>query len=145
MAATAWELYNLAKQKLGNGTIQLGVNTFRMQLHKGSSNASTLTLNVAGSATFEVNTGTYVAGGKTLAAVTWTSLNSARQYNFDSSDVIFSATGSNMTSIQYAVVRNTGAALHLLMKSKLSTAVFTVNNGSTLTVQINALGYFTLF
>jgi hypothetical protein len=116
-----------------------------MQLHKGSSNASTLTLNVAGSANNEVNTGGYTAGGKSLAGVTWTSLNSARQYNFDSNDVIFSATGTNMTSIQYAVVRNTGAALHLLMKSKLSTATFTVNAGSTLTVQINALGYFTLF
>jgi hypothetical protein len=144
MVATAWELYNLAKQKIGNGTIKLGVDTFRMQLHKGSSNASTLTLNVAGSANFEVNTGTYVAGGKTLGANTWTALGAATTYNFDSNDVIFSATGTNMTSIQYAVVRNTGATLHLLMKSKLSTAVFTVNIGSTLTVQINALGYFTL-
>jgi hypothetical protein len=144
MASSPWELYNLAKQKLGNGTIKLGVDTFRMQLHKGSSNASTLTLNVAGDATFEVNTGSYVAGGKTLAANTWASFPSAKVYRFDSDDVIFSATGTNMTSIQYAVVRNTGATLHLLMKSKLSTAVFTVNAGSTLTVQIHGSGYFLL-
>jgi hypothetical protein len=145
MAASAWELYNLAKQKIGNGTIKLGVDGFRMQLHKGSSNASTLTLNVAGDVSEQVNTGGYTAGGKTLAGNTWISYGSARQYSFDSSDVIFSATGTNMTSIQYAVVRNTGAALHLLMKSKLSTAVFTVNVGNTLTVQINVAGYFTLF
>jgi hypothetical protein len=144
MVAQAWELYNLAKRKIGNGTIQLGVNTFRMQLHRGSSNASTLTLSAAGSATNQVTTGGYLAGGKVLAATTWTALGPATTYNFDSDNVIFSAVGSAMLSIQYAVVRITGAALHVLMKSKLSTAAFAVNAGSTLTIQIHTSGYFTL-
>lgn len=144
MAAQAWELYNLAKRKIGNGTIQLGVNTFRMQLHRGSSNASTLTLSAAPEVTNQVTTGGYVAGGKVLAANTWTALGAATTYNFDSDNVIFSAVGSAMLSIQYAVVRITGAALHLLMKSKLSTAAFAVNAGSTLTIQIHTSGYFTL-
>ena len=146
MAATAWELYNLSKKKLGNGTIQLGVNTFLMHLFKGSSNASTLTLNLFGSVTNEVNTGSYAS--KTLASVTWTTGANAATYRLDSNDVVFSASGSNMTSIQFAVVRVSGAsagANNLLMKSKLSSAVFTVNDGNTLTVQINASGYFELF
>jgi len=144
MAASAWELYNTAKKKIGRGDIKLGVDTFRMQLHKGSSNASTLTLSTSLQLTEQVNTGSYVANGKTLTSNNWAATGNASIMFFDSDDAVFSATGSNMTSIQYAVVRITGAQLHLVMKSKLSTAIFTVNQNNTLTVQINAAGYFTL-
>jgi len=145
MAASAWELYNRAKFGLANGTIKLGVDTFRMQLHKGSSNASSLVLVTATALDNPVNTGGYTAGGKALTTVTWTAGTSVRIFRLDSDDVVFSAVSSAMTSIQYAVIRNTGATKYLLMKSKLSTAIFTVNAGNTLTVQINASGYFTLF
>ena len=47
MAATAWTLYNKAKKKIGNGTIQLGVQNFKVQLHTSASNASTATLSTA--------------------------------------------------------------------------------------------------
>ena len=30
MAATAWQLYNKAKQYIGNGTITLGAGVFKM-------------------------------------------------------------------------------------------------------------------
>ena len=66
MAASAWELYNRAKFGLANGTIKLGVDTFRMQLHKGSSNASSLVLVTATALDNPVNTGGYTAGGKAL-------------------------------------------------------------------------------
>ncbi len=33
MAATAWALWNKAKKKIGNGTIQLGTNVLKVQLH----------------------------------------------------------------------------------------------------------------
>ena len=38
MAASAWALYNDAKRYLGNGTIQLGVNNFKMALFRSASN-----------------------------------------------------------------------------------------------------------
>ena len=44
MAATAWQLYNKAKQYIGNGTITLGAGVFKMLLATSASNASTFTL-----------------------------------------------------------------------------------------------------
>lgn len=146
MAATAWELYNLSKKKLGNGTIQLGVQTFLMHLFKGSSNCSTLTLSIVSSCNNEVTGGGYTS--KTLASATWSAGANAATYRFTSNNVVFSASGANLTSIQFAVVRVSGTsanANNLLMKSKLSTAAFQVNDGNTLTVQINASGYFELY
>lgn len=57
MAATAFTLFNKAKKKLANGTIQLGVNTLKMQLHTSASNCSTATLSTAASVTGECAAG----------------------------------------------------------------------------------------
>lgn len=143
MAATAWTLYDKAKKKLGNGTIQLGVNVFKMQLHTSASNASTSTLSTAASVTNEVANGNgYTTGGKSAASVTWTVGASASQYRFDSADLVWTATGGNIANIKFAVVKN--SAGQALMWSRLTTAQFTLTQNNTLTVQINANGYFTL-
>jgi len=143
MAATAWTVYNKAKKALANGTIQLGVNVFKMQLHTSASNASTATLSTAASVTGEVTTGNgYTTGGKSLASATWTVGASAGQYRFDSADLVWTATGGNIANIKFAVVKNSAGTL--LMWSRLTTAQFTLTTSNTLTVQINASGYFTL-
>ena len=152
MAASAWQLYNDAKRYLGNGTIQLGVNNFRMALFRTSSNASTFTLSTYGSLTSEIAaTGGYVAGGKALVPATgqWTTGASAKQMKFTYSTIglTFTASGASLTDIRYAVIFQSAATLangKLLCFCQLSSLQFTVTSPNTLTVLPAATGVFTL-
>ena len=151
MAASAWQLYNKAKQSIGNGTITLGAGVFKMVLARSASNASTFTLSVYSQLTNEISaTGGYVSGGKNLVPATaqWTVGASAKQYKFTMSTVglAFTASGASLTNIKYAVLRNsTGAgAGRLLCFCQLSSTQFTVTSPNTLTVLPAATGIFTL-
>jgi hypothetical protein len=151
MAASAWQLYNKAKQSIGNGTITLGAGVFKMVLATSASNASTFTLSTYASVTNEISaTGGYVTGGKNLVPATalWTVGASAKQYKFTMSSVglAFTASGASLTNIKYAILRNsTGAgAGKLLCFCQLSSSQFTVTSPNTLTVLPAATGIFTL-
>ena len=151
MAATAWQLYNKAKQSIGNGTITLGAGVFKMVLAETASNASTFTLSTYASLTSEISaTGGYTTGGKNLVPATrsWVVGASAKQYKFTMSTVglAFTASGASLTNIRYAILRNsTGAgAGKLLCFCQLSSAQFTVTSPNTLTVLPAATGIFTL-
>ena len=151
MAATAWQLYNKAKQYIGNGTITLGAGVFKMLLATSASNASTFTLTAYSQITNEISaTGGYVTGGKDLVPATalWTVGASAKQYKFTMSTVglAFTASGASLTNIKYAILRNsTGAtAGRLLCFCRLSSSQFTVTSPNTLTVLPAATGIFTL-
>ncbi len=151
MAATAWQLYNKAKQHLGNGTITLGAGVFKMVLARSASNASTFTLTTYASITNEISaTGGYSTGGKNLIPATaqWTVGASAKQYKFTMSSVglAFTASGASLTNIKYAIIRNsTGAgAGKLLCFCQLSSSQFTVTSPNTLTILPAATGIFTL-
>ena len=151
MAATAWQLYNKAKQSIGNGTITLGAGVFKMVLASTASNASTFTLSTYASLTSEISaTGGYSTGGKNLVPATaqWTVGASAKSYKFTMSTVglAFTASGASLTNIRFAVLRNsTGAgAGKLLCFCQLSSAQFTVTSPNTLTVLPAATGIFTL-
>lgn len=141
MAATAWALYTPAKKSLGNGTIQLGVNTLKMQLHTSASNASTATLSTAASVSNEVTNGNgYTTGGATLASVVWTV--SSTSVKLDAADPVWTATGGNIANIKYAVIKN--SAGKLLCWSKLTTAQFTLTTANTLTITLASAGIFVL-
>lgn len=147
MAASAWQLYNFAKRYLGNGTIQLGVNNFKMALFTSASNTSTFTLSTFASLTSEISaTGGYVSGGKALVPGTgqWTVGASAKQMKFTYSTVglTFTASGSALNNIRYAVIYQSGGKL--LCFCQLSSAQFTVASPNTLTVLPAATGVFTL-
>jgi hypothetical protein len=151
MAATAWQLYNKAKQYIGNGTITLGAGVFKMVLATSASNASTFTLTAYSQITNEISaTGGYVTGGKDLVPATalWTVGASAKQYKFTMSSVglAFTASGASLTNIKYAILRNsTGStAGRLLCFCRLSSSQFTVTSPNTLTVLPAATGIFTL-
>jgi hypothetical protein len=151
MAATAWQLYNKAKQYIGNGTITLGAGVFKMVLATSASNASTFTLTAYSQITNEIAaTGGYVTGGKDLVPATayWTVGASAKQMKFTMSTVglAFTASGASLTNIKYAILRNsTGAtAGRLLCFCQLSSSQFTVTSPNTLTVLPAATGIFTL-
>jgi hypothetical protein len=151
MAATAWQLYNKAKQYIGNGTITLGAGVFKIVLATSASNASTFTLTAYSQITNEISaTGGYVTGGKNLVPATayWTVGASAKQMKFTMSTVglAFTASGASLTNIKYAILRNsTGAtAGRLLCFCRLSSSQFTVTSPNTLTVLPAATGIFTL-
>ena len=144
MAAAAWRLYAKAKEYIGDGTIQLGTQGFKMALFKGSSNASTLTLSTLASVTVQASGGAYTAGGKYLApsAGTWTLSGSTVTFDYTTLGITFTASGSNISAVQYAVIHN--SAGKLLCWSKLSSSAFSVSDPNTLTVLPAATGVFTL-
>jgi hypothetical protein len=147
MAATAWTFYNEAKKKIGNNVIPLDAGIFRMALCQSTSNASTATISVLSELTNQIAAqGGYVAGGKTLANVAWTIAGDPSSVKWDADDLVFTASGANLSNVKFAVIRNSIAAAsgHLLCWSRLSTAEFSVTTNNTLTIQFAAAGIFTL-
>ncbi len=148
MAAGAWTVYNLAKKKLGNATINLATNNFRCTLHTSASNANTATLGVYQSVTNEVTEANgYSSSGKALTTRIWTVGASAGQYKFDTDDVFWSANAGTIPNIKFAVISVSAAATanrHLLCRSQLSASQFTLSAGNRLTIQMNAAGVLTL-
>ena len=147
MAATAWQIYNKAKQNLGNGTIKLGVDNFKMFLTRTASNVSTLTISAFSQISGEISaTGGYVAGGRALvpAVGQWVVGSAANKYKFTISTVglAFTASGASLTNIRNAGIQN--AAGKLLCYCQLSSTQFTVASPNTLTVLPAGAGIFTL-
>ncbi len=143
MAATAWTLYNTAKKYIGNGTIVLGTTAIKVKLTTSASNASTFTLSTFAAVTGEISArGGYVAGGRALASLIWTVGASAKQYKFNSADLVYTASGSSLINVKFAVQGVSGGKV--LCWSKLTTAQFTVTSPNTLTIAMNALGIFTM-
>ena len=143
MAATAWLLYNAAKKYIGNGTIVLGTSAFKLKLTTSASNASTFTLSTFAGVTGEISArGGYVANGRALASMIWTVGASAKQYKFNSADVVITASGSSLVNVKYAVIGLSGGKA--LCWSRLSTAQFTITSPNTLTIQMASTGIFTM-
>ena len=144
MAAAAWRLYAKAKEYIGDGTITLGTGGFKMALFRGSSNTSTITLSTLASVTVQASGGAYTAGGKYLApsAGTWTLAGSTVTFDYTTLGITFTASGSAISAVQYAVIYN--SAGKLLCWSKLSASAFSVADPNTLTVLPAATGVFTL-
>ncbi len=148
MSAQAWKIYNLAKKKIGNSSLNLSSTAFRMTLHTSASNAATLTLGVYNSLTNEVTEANgYSSSGKALTTEVWTVGASAKSYKFDVDDVIWTGTGGTIPNIKLAAIWISAAASanrHLLCVSSLTSSQFTLSQNNTLTLQINSLGVFTM-
>jgi hypothetical protein len=143
MAATAFILYNAAKRELLKGRCDLDTNLTRAYLYKGSSNASTTALILLGSATNAVSGGGYT-GAKSLTSITISLSGDAAK--FDAADVIYTASGANITSIKYLIIASTfnGVGNQVVCWSRLSATAFSVTSGNTLTVQFSSSGIFSL-
>jgi len=143
MAAAAWAFYNKFKEYMADGTLDLDTDIFQLSLHKSTSNASTATLSTYASLDNEVTQANgYLTGGKTLSATTWSVGASASEMRFDATAAIWTASGGSVTSIMYAVIRE--SAGKLVAWSKLSSSVFAVTDGNTLTITPSANGVFEL-
>lgn len=148
MAAGAWTFYNEFKKYLGDGSVDLDANTWRMSLFTSASNAATATLSVISEVTNEVTEANgYSSSGKALTGVTWATGASASEMRFDSTAVIWTATGGTIPNVKIAVLWKEGAsagARKLMAYSLLSTSQFTIGSGNTLTVTPSANGYWEL-
>ena len=143
MAASAFTLYNSAKKFIGGGTLVLGTAAIRVKLCTSASNASTFTLSTFASISNEISArGGYVAGGRSLMSQVWTVGASAKSYKYDAADLVFTASGSALNNVKFAVLGV--AAGKALCWSRLSTSQFTVTSPNTLTIQFNSLGILTL-
>lgn len=153
MAAGTWKLFGKAKKYIGNGTITLGAGVFKMMLLRASASAALLLLSTRStwaSIPGEISArGGYVAGGRNLVPATglWGSVSAkAMKFYYSTIGLVFTASGSALNNIKYAVIRNsTGAgAGKLLCFCTLSTAPFTIASPNTLTILPAATGVFTL-
>lgn len=147
MAAGKFKLYDTAKEYIGDSTIDLDSNTFKLALFTSASNANTLTNSTLASLTNQVSGNGYPAGGNTLSSVTW--VNAAGTLTFDAADTVFTASGGSITS-RFAVIYRSGTvnsvtdALLAVCLLEVPAADVTVTDGNTLTVAFNASGIFTL-
>jgi hypothetical protein len=156
MAAGTWKIYAKAKKYIGAGTITLGAGVFKMALLRNSATAvgihtvSTRSTWASISGTEISARGGYAANGRNIGPATghWTVGASAKQYKFSytTAGIIFTASGSALNNIRFAVIRNsTGAgAGRLLCFCTLSSSAFTISSPNTLTILPAATGVFTL-
>ena len=150
MAAGAWKFWTESKVNIGDATIDLATGPFRMLLFDATASATIATATITiqseiATAASEVSGGRYVAGGIALSGVTWAS--SGTNAKFDFTDPIWTASGSAMSTVKYAVIVKSLTAItsgFLLCYSTLSTSEFDITVGNTLTVQLAATGCFTL-
>ena len=144
MAAGAWTFYGKAKEFIGDGTIDLDTDNFRISLYTSASNASSPSgLTSLGSVTNEIADGNgYSTSGHALASVTWGAGASGLEKRWDAADPLWTASGGSIANIKFAVIWASGG--QLLAFSKLSTSQFTVTDTNTLTITISANGIFEL-
>ena len=147
MAASAWSFYNSFREYIGNGQFDLdgtGVN-FYMALHTSaaSANATNAVLSTQASIANEVaNANGYATGGLSVSARTWAAGASAGVFRFDSTAVVWTATGGDISNVKYAIIYQSGGKL--VCYSKLTTSQFTLSQDNTLTVTPSSNGIFEL-
>ena len=148
MVAQAWVVFNKAKKKIGNTTLNLAATVYRMSLLT-STWTPNLTLStysqVLANEVTEANG--YSSSGKALTSERWTSISTVTQYAFDVDDVVWTGTGGAINGIKYACIwisAATTANRHLLCYSQLTSGQFNLQQNNTLTIQINAAGVLTL-
>lgn len=151
MAASAWKLFYRAKKKIGAGTLVLTstASSYKMQLCTSAAISVLSTSTALAARSLLASCTPIVTGGgyanKSVTGNTWTIGSSANKMRFKSSNIVFTAVGSSITNVKYAVIGySVGASsAHALCYSKLTTgSQFNVTSPNTLTIVIDANGYF---
>ena len=149
MVASAWVVYDQFRRFAMDGTLDLDNGGTAFQLHlfttAASANISNTVLSTLGSISNEVANGNgYLISGRAMTH-SWNSGDSVSQMRWDMGDLIWTATGGTIPDIRYAlIVANTAGnstkntANKICMHAALTTANFTLQQGSTLTVSTPA-------
>jgi len=144
MAAGNWIAYNSFRQTMGDGTMDLDSDTFKIALFQNSGNAADAAQTIYGDLTDEVANGNgYTTGGAALSSVTFTY--SGTTATFDCANPVFTASGGSISSIRIAVIYDdTAASDDLVCYCVLDSSDITVTSGNALTININPSGVFTI-
>ena len=146
MAAATITMYDCFSEAIGDGTIDMDNDTFKVALIlSGYSPAQSDTTFSVIDANEHANANGYTTGGEALASVTWAQ--TAGTAKFDAADTVWTAAGGSIVA-RYAVVYSStvGGANDLVCWVLMDSAPadITVTTGNTLTLQWNASGIFTL-
>lgn len=140
-------MFQSANKYIGDGTIDLDTNTFKVTLHTSSYVPNAATQTVYADLTNELSTANgYTNGGATLGSVTWTQ--STVTMTFDAADTSWTASGGSITA-RYAVIRSTVTAnghvepLLAYILLDITPADVTATSGNDFLLQWNASGIFT--
>ena len=142
MAAGNWIAFDSFKEYMGDNTIDMDGDTFKIQLHNTTWTPSLSADLVRADLSNELSTADgYTAGGATLGSVTWSK--SGSTVTFDAADPAWTITGSGIT-IRYAVIySDTAANDELVAYCDLYGANQAIPAG-TFTITLNASGIITL-
>ncbi|MFP1634077.1 hypothetical protein ACLB6G_20295 [Zhengella sp. ZM62] len=146
MAAGTFTLYDHVAEIIGDGSIDLDNDTFKIALVTSSYTPSAAHTTWSQVSSNEVADGNgYTTGGASLASVTWAQTSGAAK--FDSNDQVWTASGGSIAA-RYAVIYDDTSATDLLLGYLLldtTPADLTATDGNTLTVGPDASnGWFTL-
>ncbi len=147
MATTTAELivYDSYKRDLQNGTIDTDTDVWKMGLSTSTYTPNKATHEILTSITNEVSGNGYAR--QTLASVTLTEP-VAGTWQFDSADAVFTASGGSIVARYYWIYDDTptSPADPLFCYGALddTPADVTTTDTNTLTVQVNANGYYRL-
>jgi hypothetical protein len=143
MAADAWVFFQSFREYVGDGTIDLDDDVFKISLYTSSLTPDAATQTVKGDLSNEVTGSGYA---EQTCAATWT--RSGATVTFDCADATFTASGGDIVC-RFAVLWDdtpSSPADPLVAYSLLDNtpADVTTVDGTSLTIQINASGVFTL-
>jgi hypothetical protein len=140
--------YQSFRKYLGDGTIDLDSNAFKVALTSSTYTPSASAHTIYSDLTNELSTANgYTAGGASLGSVTWTQ--ATVTLTFDAADTVWTASGGSITA-RYAVIY-VNATVNTIVKPLVcyilldtTPADVTATDTNTLTLQWNASGIFTL-
>ena len=140
-------LFDFVKEKLMDGEIDLDNDSFQVLLLDNTTEPAVATDDYVDVDTNEVTGNGYAR--QTLTGVDWTTSGGAnRQMKFTASNPVWTASGGSIVARWWVLFKNTGndATSPLICYGLLddTPADVTTTDGNTLTLNINANGFFTV-
>ena len=145
MTANAWVFYDTFPEYIGDGSIDLDNDAFKLALFLSTSDCATTTnVNLADQTNQHANANGYLTGGQALDNVSWTNVTGT--VTFDCDNEVFTAAGGSIVCRFAVIYSDTHGSDALVCFSLLDNtpADVTVTDGNTLTIAIHASGIFAL-
>ena len=147
MAADNWQIFDSAKEKIGDGTVDLDTHSFKVALWTsttppGQTDDSYTTVAATGG---EVANGSgYTTGGWPVTGVTW--VEAAGTVTFDMDNPTWTMSGASLTCRYAVLYDDSDASKSLIAESLLNNTPgdIVIADGDTLEIQIAAGGVFTV-